>query len=163
MRRRGEIAVSSRLEAPAPAVWARVVTPAGVNDEMRPLLRMTVPRGSSGFQIESIEPGRCVGRSWILLFGAIPFDYDDLTLVRIDPGRGFLERSSMLSQRLWEHERTIEPDGEGACLIADRVAWELRVPLPGALLAPLISAFFQHRHARLRRHFGGASAAAPAG
>ena len=24
-------------------------------------------------------------------------------------GRGFLERSTMLSQRLWEHERTIEP------------------------------------------------------
>ena len=49
----------------------------------------------------------------------MPFDYDELTLVRLDPGRGFLERSRMLSQRLWEHERTLEPSGEGGCLVTD--------------------------------------------
>lgn len=152
----------SRLEAPAAPVWERVITPAGVNDEMRPLMRMTVPRGLGGdFGIESVEPGVCIGRSWVLLFGLVPFDYDDLTLVRVEPGRGFLERSRMLSQRLWEHERTIEPDGEGACLVTDRVAWEPRLPLPGALLAPLIGAFFRHRHSRLRRRFGGVAVAPP--
>jgi hypothetical protein len=160
MRRRAEITVRSRLQAPATAVWERIVTPAGVNDEMRPLLRMTLPRGLGELGIESVIPGEPVGRSWILLFGLIPFDYDDLLLERIDPGRGFLERSTMLSQRLWEHERSLEPVGDGACLITDRVAWEPRPPLPGALLAPLIGAFFGHRHARLRRRFGGEPAAA---
>ena len=155
MKRRAEIKVGSRLAAPAAAVWARVVTPAGVNDEMRPLMRMTVPRGLGDFGIDKVEPGVKIGRSWVLALGLIPFDYDDLTLERIDPGRGFLERSTMLSQRLWEHERTIEPAGEGACTIVDRVAWEPRLPLPGALLRPLIGAFFRHRHSRLRRRFGG--------
>jgi ligand-binding SRPBCC domain-containing protein len=155
MERRAEIRVGSRLAAPAEAVWARVITPAGINDEMRPLMRMTVPRGLGDFGIDSVEPGVKIGRSWVLAFGLIPFDYDDLTLVRIEPGRGFLERSTMLSQRLWEHERTIEPEGQGACTIVDRVAWEPRLPLPGALFRPLIGAFFRHRHARLRRRFGG--------
>ena len=39
----------------------------------------------------------------------IPIDYDDLTLVALEPGRGFHERSRMLSMRVWEHERTLEP------------------------------------------------------
>jgi len=157
--RRAEISVRSRLRAPAPAVWERVITPAGVNDELRPLMRMTVPRGLDDFGIERVEPGVPIGRSWVLLFGLVPFDYDDLTLVRVEPGRGFLERSRMLSQRLWEHERTIEPDGEAACAITDRVAWEPRLPLPGALLVPLIGAIFRHRHSRLRHRFGGEPAA----
>ena len=85
----------------------------------------------------------------------MPFDYDELTLVRLEPGRGFLERSRMLSQRLWEHERTLEPSGEGGCLIADRVLWQPRRGVPGAALRPVIHRFFEHRHRRLQRRFGG--------
>lgn len=162
MRRRAEITVGSRLAAPPAVVWARVITPAGINDEMRPLMRMLVPRGLDGeFGIEDAVPGQRIGRSWVLAFGLIPFDYDDITLERIEPGRGFLERSTMLTQRLWEHERTIEPDGAGST-VTDRVAWEPRLPVPGAWLAPLIAAVFRHRHARLRRRFGGEPVAAPA-
>lgn len=154
MARRAEIRVGSRLQAPPEAVWERVITAAGVNDELRPLMRMTVPRGLEDFSIDDVEIGRPIGRSWVLLFGLIPFDYDELCLERVEPGRGFLERSRMLSQRLWEHERTIEPR-EGGCELTDRVAWEPRLPLPGTLLKPLIRAVFQHRHKRLRRRFGG--------
>jgi len=99
--------------------------------------------------------GERIGRSWILLFGLVPFDYDDLTLVRLEPGRGFLERSTMLSQRLWEHERTIAPDGRGGCRIADRVCWQPRLGFPARPLRPAIAWFFRHRHKRLRRRFGG--------
>ena len=88
-----------------------MITPAGINDEMRPIMRMTTPPGVERLDPDTIELGERIGRSWVLLFGLIPFDYDDLTLVRLDPGRGFLERSSMLSQRVWEHERTLEPVG----------------------------------------------------
>lgn len=155
MPRRAEITVSSRLEAGAEEVWERIVTAEGVNAELGPWMRMTVPRGTEDFAIDDVQPGERLGRSWVLLFGLIPFDYDDLTLERVDPGRGFLERSTMLSQRLWEHERTIEPLGEGRCTLTDRVAWEPRLPLPGAALRPLIRATFRHRHRQLRRHFGG--------
>jgi hypothetical protein len=153
MRRRAEISVSSELEAGAEAVWARAIDPAGINYELGPLLRMTVPRGAEDFGLDDSEPGH-IGRSWVLLFGLLPFDYDDITVVRAEPGRGFLERSTMLSQRLWEHERTLERLGADRCRITDRVAWEPRLPLPGAWLRPLILATFRHRHKRLRRAFG---------
>jgi hypothetical protein len=156
--RSAEISVSSRLEARPDRVWNRVVTPAGINDELRPLLRMTVPRGVERLDPASVELGRPIGRSWVLLFGLVPFDYDEITLVRFEEGRGFLERSRMLSQRVWEHERTLESTADGGCLITDRVRWEPRIPLPGATLRPLIRAVFRHRHRRLRRRFGGVSA-----
>jgi hypothetical protein len=132
-----------------------VITPEGINDEMRPYLRMTIPRGVERLDPESVRLGERIGRSWILLLGVVPFDYDDLTLVRLDPGRGFLERSTMLSQRAWEHERTLEPVDGGGCLITDRVRWEPRLGVPGVPLRPLIGWFFGHRHRRLRRRFGG--------
>jgi len=150
-----EIVVASQLSAPPDEVWDRVTTPAGINDEMRPWLRMTIPDGVEGLDPETVVLGERIGRSWILLFGLVPFDYDDLTLVRLEPGRGFLERSTMLSQRLWEHERTIAPDGRGGCRIADRVCWQPRLGFPARPLRPAIAWFFRHRHKRLRRRFGG--------
>lgn len=154
MGRRAEIAVSSELAAPAEAVWARAIDPAGINDELRPLMRMTVPKGVEDFGLDDLEPGH-IGRSWIFLFGFIPFDYDDLHIVRVEPGRSFLERSTMLSMRLWEHERTLEPLDENCCRVIDRLAWEPRLPLPGSWLRPLIRAVFNHRHRRLQRAWGG--------
>lgn len=150
MRRRAEIAVTSELEASAEAVWERAIDPEGINYELRPLMRMTVPKGAENFGLEGLEPGR-IGRSWIFLFGLIPFDYDDLNIVRVEPGRSFLERSSMLSMRLWEHERTLEPLDQNRCRITDRVAWEPQLPLPGAWLRFLIGFVFRHRHRRLQR------------
>jgi hypothetical protein len=157
MQRRAEITVASELDADAAAVWARAIDPDGINYELGPLMRMTVPRGAEDFGLDDLEPGR-IGRSWVLLFGFVPFDYDDITVIRVEPGRSFLERSTMLSQRLWEHERTVDPGGDGRCRVTDRVAWEPRLPLPGALLRPLILAIFRHRHRRLRRALHYASA-----
>jgi ligand-binding SRPBCC domain-containing protein len=151
--RPAEIVVSSRVAASPAVVWDRVTTPAGINDEMRPYLRMTLPRGLERIDPAEIEIGKPLGRSWILLFGLLPFDYDELSLIRLDPGEGFLERSTMLSQRLWEHERTLE-QVEGGCAVTDRVRWEPRLGLPAAALRPVFAWFFRHRHRRLARHFG---------
>jgi len=41
----------------------------------------------------------------------VPIDYDDLTFIELEPVRRFLERSPMLSQREWQHERVIEAAG----------------------------------------------------
>lgn len=90
-RRSAEIAVSSHLDATPSQVWDRAITPEGIRDEMHPYLRMTLPAGVERLDPESIELGRKIGRSWILLFGLLPFDYDDITLVRLEPKRGFLE------------------------------------------------------------------------
>lgn len=126
----------------------------GVNDELAPLLRMTHPADVDQLNPDNVPLGERLFRSWVLLFGVVPFDYDDLVLVRVEPGRGFLERSTMLSQRSWEHERTLE-DAPGGCRVTDRIRFEPRLPLIGRPLRPLLRRFFRHRHRRLRRRFGG--------
>jgi len=151
----GRVEVASRLEAPAPAVWDRVSSFDGVNDELMPLMRMTAPPDVRRLEPEQVVLGERICRSWVLLFGFLPFDYDDLVLVELEPGRGFHERSTMLSMRSWEHERWIEPDGDGACTVRDRLTFVPRLPLP---LAPVVRAIFRHRHKRLRKRFGGAPA-----
>jgi hypothetical protein len=156
MARRGEFRIASALAAGPAAVWERAMSAEGINAELGPLLRMTVPRGLESLDLHGLGPGP-LGRSWLLLFGLIPIDYDEIGLERVEPGRGFLERSTMLSQRLWEHERTIEAgEGGSTTVLSDRLAWEPRLPLPGLALRPLIAAVFRHRHRQLRRHFGGA-------
>jgi len=146
--------VSSRLNASADEVWAAVSTMRGVNFELRPLVRMTHPPGLTSLDSAVVPIGERAFRSWILLFGFLPIDYDDLTFVALDPGRGFHERSAMLTQRRWEHERRLEP-AENGCAIIDIVSFEPRAPGIGVLLRPLFRAVFAHRHRRLRRRFGG--------
>ena len=146
----------SNVDAPADQVWARVVTMEGINDELRPWMTMSMPRGKESLTVDDIPVDEPVGRCWMRLFGVLPFDYDDLTIAELWPGRGFHEESTMLSMRLWRHERTLEPDGAGT-LVRDRLTFELRGPL--RLLSPIVAdgigALFSHRQRRLQRHFGG--------
>jgi ligand-binding SRPBCC domain-containing protein len=151
---RGPIVTSSHLDAPAEAVWARASTFAGVNEEFGGLLRMTAPREVRERSLGAVRVGERVCRSWILLLGVVPIDYDDLTLVELDPPHGFLERSPMLSNRLWEHRRAIEPDAEG-CVVTDTIRYEPRLPVPHAVLGRVYGAVFAWRHRNLRRRFGG--------
>jgi ligand-binding SRPBCC domain-containing protein len=145
----------STLAAPPEAVWARVSTFEGINDELRPLMRMTAPARVRALDPSQVVLGECIFRSWILLFGVIPIDYDDLSLIALEPGRGFHERSTMLSMRAWEHERWLEPDGDGRCQLRDRLSFEPRVGFAGPVLERFIRMTFRHRHKRLVRYFGG--------
>jgi len=154
MERRGSFEIASRLEASADEVWDRATTPDGINDELRPLMRMTVPSGFTSLEPEEIELGEPIGRSWVLLAGVLPVDYDDITLVELDPGRRFVERGRLLSQRMWQHVRSVEPV-DGGCVVRDVVAWEPKIPVSGRALRPLFATIFRHRHRRLRRRFGG--------
>jgi ligand-binding SRPBCC domain-containing protein len=147
-----EIITSSPLPAPPDAVWAQVTSLAGINDELAPWLRMSAPRGMQ-LTPEAVPLGRRWFRSWILLFGILPFDYDDLLIERLDPGRGFLERSKMLSARVWEHERTLEELPNGDTLLTDRVDFLPRLPGTARAHAAVIRAIFRHRHRRLERAF----------
>jgi hypothetical protein len=105
------------LEAEPEAVWARVTTPEGINAELMPLIRTTVPDGPSPMDLDSIELGKPIGRSWVLLLGFLPIECDEIKLVELAPPRGFVQRGRLLSQRHWRHERTIEPLEEGGCVL----------------------------------------------
>lgn len=156
------VTASTRLAAPAEAVWARAITPEGINDELRPILRMTTPRGMNGPTIDDMPVGEPLGRSWILLLGFLPVDWDDITVAELEPGRRFLERSTMLSMSLWQHEREVAPTGDGACQVTDRLTFQLRRPLawvPGSsrLASAIVRRLFAHRHNRLVRSHGPAA------
>ena len=142
--------ISSRLTVAADRVWRHATSPAGVNAEFRPLLRMTFPAGLSTLAAEDVALGQPLGRCWMLLFGALPVDYDDLTLMEIEPGRRFLERSELLTQKCWEHERVIEPEN-GGCRLTDRVRFEPRVAFFGPLQLVIFRSVFRWRHWNLRR------------
>ncbi len=116
-----------------------------------------MPAGLRDKTIDDVEVGVPLGRSWILLGGLVPVDFDDLRLAELDPGRRFLERSRTLTFSVWQHERVVEPEGEGSCRLTDRLDFELRPALawiPGAarLAQATVAALFRHRHRRLARH-----------
>jgi hypothetical protein len=142
------------------------VTPAGINDELRPVLRMTMPKGMDGATIDDVPVGEPLGRSWILLGGLLPVDYDDLRLVELEkPKEGltpvrFQERSRTATFAVWSHERIVEPAGERECTVTDRLEWELKplfAKVPGAdrLATAVVSFLFRHRHRRLARYWSG--------
>ena len=148
-----EFEVSSTVAAPPEAVWARVASFEGVNDELMPLVRMTCPAAFRRIDPAVVPVGRPWFRSWLLLFGVLPFDWDHLRIVAIEPGRGFHEDSTMLSQRRWVHRRILEPVA-GGTRVTDRIAFEPRLPFLGALLRPVFQTVFRHRHRRLAARFG---------
>ncbi|GAB2603856.1 hypothetical protein GCM10009696_06760 [Kocuria himachalensis] len=146
----------SHLAAPASVVWEWVVTAEGINDEMRPWLTMSLPPSLSAGSLDHASLGVPLGRAWLRAFGVVPFEWDDLMLAELEPGRRFHEISSMRIARRWEHERTLTPTGAQSTQIHDRVVFEARLGGQGAeaLMHVLVSAVFTHRHRRLRRRFG---------
>ncbi len=142
----------SVVRAPVARVWARVITAEGINDEMRPWLTMSPPRGSH-LSIDTVDIGVPLGRFWLRLFGVVPFDYDHLMIAELELGRRFHEKSTMLSMRRWEHERILKPAGDEATAVLDRVTFEARLPFLTPLFAKVIGWFFGHRHRRLARFF----------
>ena len=151
----GEFSIASELSAAPERVWRHSVTPAELNREFRPLFRMTFPT-----EIEDVttpfRAGERLCRSWLLLGGILPVEYDDVVFVELERGRRFLERSSMLTQRVWEHERTVEPTPWG-CRLTDRVRFVPRVAWLELLQGAVFRRFFRMRHRKLRRLFGEAA------
>ena len=145
---------TSRLSAPAAEVWSHATSMRGVNRELFPLARMTHPRELSVLEPASVPIGQRAFRSWILAFGIVPIDYDDLTFVALEPGRRFLERSPMLTQREWRHERLVEPASGGSTL-TDRISFTPRIAWLGPLFYLVFWLAFALRHRNLRRIFGG--------
>jgi len=87
----------------------------------------------------------------------VPIDYDDLTFIELEPVRRFLERSPMLSQREWQHERVIEA-AEGGSIVTDRVRFLPRIPVLGPPFFAVFRLAFSLRHWNLRPRFHGVQA-----
>ena len=155
------------VDAPADRVWQRIVTPAGINDELRPWMTMSMPPGIQSLNIDNVPIGEPLGRSWLRLFGVLPFDYDQLSIAALEPGRAFREESTMLSMSRWRHERSVTPSTETNAhgrthgrthertIVRDRITFMLRPGLRFAtpLVAVGLRSLFGHRHRRLQRYF----------
>lgn len=119
------------------------------------MLRMIFPSGvddlTAGWQ-----PGERRFRSWLLVAGVVPIEYDDVVFEEVEPGRRFLERSALLSQHVWEHERIIEP-ASGGCCVTDRVRFEPRLSWLEVPYGFVFRAVFRWRHHNLRKLFGTAA------
>ncbi len=145
----------SVLTAPRERIWGWITSVDGISAELWPLLRMTVPKGIRSLTDVEVRSGERLFRSYILLFGLIPIDYSDLTLLHLEPLRGFVEQSPMGLMTLWRHERSIREqlsENDGTVVIVDRLAFSSRGA--GTLVRWFLRKLFQHRHAVLRARFG---------
>ncbi|WP_131105368.1 hypothetical protein [Ornithinimicrobium sufpigmenti] len=141
------------VAAPRQQVWDLVVTPEGIDHELRPVLSMTMPARHRGKTVDTVPVGVPLGRAWLRLAGLVPVDFDHLQLVSVEPPHRFHERSWMLSARVWEHRRSLEDLGEGRTRVTDELTMVPRVPLPAPARAVVrrgLDALFAHRHRRLR-------------
>jgi hypothetical protein len=83
-----DVEVSTVVAAPQPEVWDRIASFAGVNHELGPIAADDrASRGRTRSSRTRFRSGASGFRSWVLLFGVIPVDYDDLVVVEIDPRR----------------------------------------------------------------------------
>lgn len=151
----GSLQVCSRLDASADVVWARLVTPAGINDELWPWLTMELP-GAIGASLDEVPLDQPLGRAPLRLFGRVRIDHDDLLLTVLEPGHRFREVSSTRLFRRWEHQRTVTAGGDGTSTVLDEVRFTPRVagPVLDVVLGPVVLGLFRWRHRRLRHHHG---------
>lgn len=148
-----EIVVSTRLAADRDVVWDRVASLDGVNHELGPWMSMTSPKGTR-LDFDSVPLGEPWFRSWVLLARVVPFDFDYISVMELEPGHRFLERSRMLSAGVWEHERTLEDLPGGGTRVTDRVAFQPRLRFGARIHQAIVHAMFRHRHRRLVQAFG---------
>lgn len=143
------------IDSPVDTVWEHVTSQKGINDELAPFLKMTMPRRFKGRSIADVAAGTHVGKSLLLLFRLLPFGFDDITITRIEPGRMFREESVMTGMRVWTHHRILEQAG-GKTIVTDEVSFAPCAPMGlipgwGQLMARILFALFTHRHHRLER------------
>ncbi len=146
----------SRLPAPAEVVWRHATSMPSVNREMGPWLRMTYPAEARDQSLAdaAVVLGEPLFTSWILFLGLLPVERMRVTIVELEPGRRFVERSPPVLLRSWRHERSVEPSQDG-CVVTDVVTAEPPFAWFSPVLRVVAERFFTHRHARLRRLFAG--------
>jgi hypothetical protein len=147
------VRLTTHLAAPAQDVWDLAVTEAGIDAELRPVLRMRMPRRWRGRRLDEVPVGEPLGRAWLLLLGVLPVEYDDLMLASVGPGHQFTEESRLLLLSPWRHHRRVTP-APGGCEVLDELTFRARLRLLTPVVAHVVRALFTHRHRRLVRRWG---------
>ena len=144
----------SKLRASTERVREWITSVKGISAEMWPYFRMTVPKGIVSLNDVDIKFGVRMFRSYVFLFGVLPIDYSDMTLVELNVGEGFIEQSPMGSMELWRHERRIVPcpSDPNAVLLVDQLTFQPR--MAKRLVGWFIRRVFVHRHKVLKVNFG---------
>src|SRR3546814_1164964 len=88
----------------------------GVNAELSPLVRMSVPQAYACLTLRDAPQGSLLFKSWLLLFGILPFDHHALRIEKLWD-YGFQEDSSSWLQRRWRHKRFTELMPNGSRLV----------------------------------------------
>ncbi len=147
--------IQSTLAASPDEVWQHISSMTGVNHELAPLMRMTHPPGLDRLDQQSVALGERCFRSYLLAFGVLPIDWDDLAFESITRGSGFTESSSLATARVWRHRRWITPLAAGACRLEDHLTWVPRIAGMGFVHRLIVPTLFRHRHRWLVARFGG--------
>jgi hypothetical protein len=63
--------IATDLAAPPEVLWRHATGVDGVNNELIPLMRMTIPRGLREATLDQLPLGERAGRSWVPLFGPL--------------------------------------------------------------------------------------------
>jgi len=137
------------LSLPADFVWERVSTMEGVNAELMPWLRMTVPPAVRERSLMEGPVGEPMFSSWLLLGGFVPIDRHTFCLEAIEEGC-FQEQSSSWLHAVWRHERRVL-GAEAGCRVVDTLGFRPRLPFVGRIVLWIVRRVFEHRHRRLAR------------
>ena len=147
----------SILDSPAESVWSVVSTMTGVNDELAPWMRMTVPAGHEDLTMTEDTGPPPAFESWLLAGRVLPIDRHSLRLERVITSGdvfGFDERSTSALQQLWVHQRRVVPNRWGGCIVTDHVEITPRISVATPVVRFVVTRLFKHRHRRLRQRFG---------
>ncbi len=148
------LSFESQLGAESNTVWDAVACMSGVNDELRPLVRMTYPPGCD--RLESDNRLVLAGfRSWVLLLGVLPIDRHHFGFEEIVDGERFTERSDSWLNRSWRHGRVVSSnDAPGGAVLRDELEIEPRLRALEPFVRLGVGSVFRHRHRRLLKRFG---------
>ena len=148
----GTFSIQTEIKGAASQIAREILTMSSVNDEIMPIVRMTVPQNWLKRPIYEWPTGAKLFTSCLLLFGCIPFDLHQIGMAEVSL-TGFNEASSSGLMRVWRHHRQIEPRGENT-LASDTVEFEPRFRPLEVLLTPVYRSVFQHRHKKLTQRYG---------
>nr|WP_174505329.1 hypothetical protein [Acinetobacter sp. Marseille-Q1620] len=141
----------SELSASRQQIWQWITSVEGISKEISPYFRMTAPKNIRSINDLQPEAGKKLFRSYIFLFGFLPIDYSDMTLVKLEPEQGFIENSPMGSMKNWQHIRSIIPSHTtNKLLLVDELTFEPHFAKP--LVVWFIKKVFKHRHSILQKH-----------
>jgi ligand-binding SRPBCC domain-containing protein len=141
----------SEVAASPADAWKWISSVKCIQAEMWPYFRMTAPKGIESIDDLDVKPGIPLFRSRVYLFGFLPIDHSDMTLIELRDGEGFIEQSPMGSMKLWRHDRRIVPTAQGSRIV-DHLTFEPR--WARGITTRFIHAVFKHRHKVIRRGLG---------